>query len=99
MCEDEVNPYQGCEEVFRIQPMANEVNLDANGVGGVGRDIRTLPQGTITVTPTSRNAANTEGSAPFVATGLAFDKDGDNCSLLIRREKRSGRRNSTATAI
>ena len=36
VCEDAVNPYQGCEEVFRIQPMANEVNLDANGVGGAG---------------------------------------------------------------
>jgi hypothetical protein len=78
VCEDAANPYQGCEEVFRIQPMANEVNLDANGVGGVGRDVRTLPNGTITVTPTSRNAANTEGSAPWVAAGLAFDKDGDN---------------------
>jgi len=77
VCEDAVNPYQGCEEVFRIQPMANEVNLDANGVGGVGRDVRTLPNGTITVTPTSRNAANTGGSTPWVAAGLAFDKDGD----------------------
>jgi sugar lactone lactonase YvrE len=78
VCEDAVNPYQGCEEVFRIQPMANEVNLDANGVGGVGRDVRTLPTGTITVTPISRNAANTLSSLPFVALGLAFDKDGDN---------------------
>ena len=77
VCEDAANPYQGCEEVFRIQPMANEVNL-VNGVGGVGRDVRLLPQGTITVTPTSRNAANTEGSSDFVAGGLAFDKDGDN---------------------
>jgi DNA-binding beta-propeller fold protein YncE len=70
-------PAINCEEVFRIQPLANEVNL-VNGVGGVGRDVRSLPVGTITVTPTSRNAANTEGSAPGVATGLAFDKDGDN---------------------
>jgi sugar lactone lactonase YvrE len=77
VCEDATNPYQGCEEVFRIQPMANEVNL-VNGVGGVGRDVRLLPQGTITVTPTSRNAADTLGSWPFVAAGLAFDKDGDN---------------------
>ena len=76
VCEDAANPYQGCEEVFRIQPMANEVNL-VNGVGGVGRDVRHLPQGTISVTPTSRNAANTLGSNFFVATGLAFDKDGD----------------------
>ncbi|MGH7798985.1 MAG: SMP-30/gluconolactonase/LRE family protein [Candidatus Binatia bacterium] len=76
VCEDAANPYQGCEEVFRIQPMANEVNL-VNGVGGVGRDVRHLPQGTITVTPTSRNAANTLASHFFVAAGLAFDKDGD----------------------
>jgi sugar lactone lactonase YvrE len=64
-------------EMFRIQPMANEVNLDAGGVGGVGRDVRTLPSGTITVTPLTRNAANTLGSQPLVANGLAFDEDGD----------------------
>jgi hypothetical protein len=62
--------------MFRIQPLANEVNLVA-GVGGVGRDVRTLPPGTITVTPLSRNAANTLGSQPLVANGLAFDKHGD----------------------
>jgi len=68
VCEDAANPYQGCEEVFRIQPMANTVNLVANGVGGVGRDVRVLPQGT----------ANPEGgSFNEVATGLAFDKDGN----------------------
>ena len=82
-------PAINCEEVFRVQPMANEVNL-VNGVGGVGRDVRWLPQGTITVTPTSRIAAvNTTGcptppgppcilgSTSLVANGLAFDKDGD----------------------
>jgi len=66
-----------CEEVFRIQPMSNTVNLDADNVGGVGRDIRDLPPGTITVTPTSRNAANILGSQPLVANGLAFNKRGD----------------------
>jgi sugar lactone lactonase YvrE len=76
VCEDAANPYQGCEEVFRIQPMANVVNL-VNGIGGVGRDVRTLPLGTITVTPTLRLAANTEGSQSIVANGLAFNKDGD----------------------
>jgi len=70
-------PAVNCEEGFRIQPMANEVNLDATGVGGVGRDIRDLPPGTITVTPNSRNAANTLGSQPIVANGLAFNKKGD----------------------
>jgi sugar lactone lactonase YvrE len=69
-------PPVNCQEVFRIQPMANEVNL-VEGVGGVGRDIRGLPLGTITVTPTSRNAANTAGSQSIVANGLAFNKKGD----------------------
>ena len=69
-------PPVNCQEVFRIQPMANEVNL-VDGVGGVGRDVRALPLGTITVTPTSRNAANTLGSQPLVANGLAFNKKGD----------------------
>jgi sugar lactone lactonase YvrE len=65
-----------CVEVFRIQPMANEVNL-VSGVGGVGRDIRALPPGTITVTPVSRNAQNTLGSQPLVANGLQFDNTGN----------------------
>ena len=74
-------PPVNCQEIFRIQPMANEVNIifDATGigVGGVGRDNRALPLGTITVTPTTRNAANTLGSQPLVANGLAFNQKGD----------------------
>jgi sugar lactone lactonase YvrE len=70
------SPPVNCEEVFRIQPMANEVNL-VDGVGGVGRDVRTLPPGTITVTATTRNAANQLGSQPLVANGLAFNTAGD----------------------
>jgi sugar lactone lactonase YvrE len=66
-------------EMFRVQPMANEVNLVA-GVGGIGRDVRTLGPGTITVTPTSRNAQNNLGSQPLVANGMQFTKRGD---LLI----------------
>ena len=66
-----------CVEVFRIQPMANEVNLDAGGVGGTGRDIRDLPPGTITVTETSRNAVNNLGSQPLVANGIAFNRKGE----------------------
>lgn len=71
-----VSPGGAVVEVFRVQPMANEVNLNS-GVGGVGRDARTLPAGTITVTPTTRNAANMLGSQPFVANGVAFDNKGD----------------------
>jgi sugar lactone lactonase YvrE len=62
-------------EVFRIQPMANEANL-VNGVGGVGRDVRSLPQGAITVTATTRNAADSVGSQALVANGIAFDSSG-----------------------
>src|SRR5215831_3257578 len=70
-------PPVNCSEVFRIQPMSNTVNLDADNVGGVGRDIRDLPPGTITVTPTTRNAATLLGSQPLVANGLAFNRRGD----------------------
>jgi sugar lactone lactonase YvrE len=62
-------------EVFRVQPMVNEVNL-VNGVGGVGRDPRSAPPATVAITPTSRQAANTAGSQHLVANGLAFDRDG-----------------------
>jgi sugar lactone lactonase YvrE len=67
-------------EMFRVQPLSNEVNLNAAGVGGVGRDVRSLPPGAITVTPTTRNAQNTGGSQPLVANGVAFNRKGD---LLI----------------
>ncbi|HET9346120.1 MAG TPA: SMP-30/gluconolactonase/LRE family protein, partial [Candidatus Limnocylindrales bacterium] len=62
-------------EVFRVQPIANDVNL-VNGVGGVGRDVRGLPPGAVTITPNGRQAANTEGSQHLVANGLAFDRRG-----------------------
>jgi sugar lactone lactonase YvrE len=71
-----ITPAGAVAEMFRVQPMANEVNL-VGGVGGVGRDVRSLPPGTITVTDTSRNAANTAGSQPLVANGLAFDQHGN----------------------
>ncbi len=76
-----VDAHGSVTEVFRVQPMANDVNVDAAGIGGVGRDVRTLPQGTITFTPAPptapRSATNTAGSQPLVANGLAFDKDGN----------------------
>jgi hypothetical protein len=69
-------------EMFRVQPMANEVNFvstDPNvpSVANVGRDVRSLPPGTITVLPASRNASNTAGSQPLVANGIAFNHEGD----------------------
>lgn len=64
-------------EMFRIPPMAADVNLDAAGTGGVGRDVRTLGPGTVTVTATSRNAANTAGSQPLVANGIVVTRRGN----------------------
>ena len=61
--------------VFRVQPMVNEVNV-TNGVGGIGRDPRSLPPGTVTITPNGRAAADTAGSQHIVANGLAFAPDG-----------------------
>ena len=58
-------------EAFRVQPLANDVVE-----GGVGRDNRGLPPGTITITPTGRQASNTLGSQHLVANGLAFDSHG-----------------------
>ena len=62
-------------EVFRVQPMVNEVNV-VNGVGGIGRDPRSLPPGSVTITPNGRAAADTAGSQHLVANGLAFTPDG-----------------------
>jgi sugar lactone lactonase YvrE len=67
-----ISPQGTVTEMFRVPPMANEVNL-SSGTGGVGRDVRTLGPGTITVTPTSRSAANTLGSQPLVVNGVIFD--------------------------
>jgi sugar lactone lactonase YvrE len=60
---------------FRVQALASSVNVVA-GIGGIGRDVRALPPGTLTITETSRAAANTAGSQPVVANGLAFTRDG-----------------------
>ena len=68
-----ISPSGAVTEMFRVQPMANELAAGGN----IGRDARTLGPGTIAVTATSRNASNTEGSQPRVANGLAFDERGD----------------------
>ena len=65
------------QEVFRIQPIANDVVDLAAGISGIGRDNRGLPPGTITITPTGRQASNTLGSQHLVANGIAFTEDGD----------------------
>jgi sugar lactone lactonase YvrE len=67
-------------EAFRVQPLANDVNAAVVGgveVGGIGRDPRALPPGTITFTAATRAANDKLGSVPIVANGIAFDLDGD----------------------
>ncbi|WIY04406.1 SMP-30/gluconolactonase/LRE family protein [Amycolatopsis mongoliensis] len=66
-------------EMFRVQPLVSDVNV-VNGVGGVGRDVRGLPPGAVTITPNGRAAADTAGSQHIVANGLAFTADG---TLLV----------------
>jgi sugar lactone lactonase YvrE len=71
-------------EKFRIQPLANVVNLaavvDSTGaattVGGIGRDARALPPGKLTVAATTRSTADTAGSVAIVANGIAFTSCG-----------------------
>jgi len=62
-------------EMFRVQPMVNDAMP-----GGVGRDPRSAPPATVTITDAGRQASNTLGSQHLVANGLAFDRDG---SLFI----------------
>jgi sugar lactone lactonase YvrE len=67
-------------ESFRVQPLANSVNVTTNDAGvetgGIGRDPRALPPGSLSITPTTRAAGDTLGSVPIVANGLAFAPDG-----------------------
>lgn len=75
-------------EKFRVQPLANTVNvvdvtLESGAtaqVGGVGRDVRALPPGSLSITASSRAANDTAGSVAIVANGIAFTRDG---SLLV----------------
>jgi sugar lactone lactonase YvrE len=62
-------------EMFRVQPLVSDVIP-----GGLGRDVRGLPPGTVTITPSGRTAADTAGSQHIVANGLAFTADG---TLLV----------------
>jgi len=61
-------------EMFRIPPMVNDVPTPAAGAGtqGVGRDVRSVPPGGVTITATTRNGNNTAGSQPLVANGVQF---------------------------
>ena len=69
VCEDAANPYQGCEEVFRIQPMNNGITFGGTFPldPGVGRVIANMQ-------PNGVPANNPQN---LVANGIAFKRDGD----------------------
>jgi hypothetical protein len=75
-----ISPQRAVTEVFRVQPMANNdphffVSYFA---GGVGRDVNTVGPGLIHRNPHPyRWGIGGMSSQPMVASGLAFDKDGD----------------------
>lgn len=77
-----ISPDGVVTEAFRVPPLANSVNAVPSTTvpgalqGGVGRDARALPPGTVTITETSRAAADTAGSVGIVANGVAFSASG-----------------------
>jgi sugar lactone lactonase YvrE len=75
-----ISPDGTTTEAFRIPALASDVNAaPVNGVvvGGVGRDNRALPAGTVAFTAAGRAANDAAGSVGIVANGIAFDADGD----------------------
>lgn len=77
-----ITPVGVVSEEFRIQPMRNNTALGGDIAGdGVGRQARTFPPGTLTITipaatplPTTVTPA---GGQDLVANGLAFNREGD----------------------
>ena len=69
-------------EQFRVQPMRNSTALGGviAGANGVGRQARTFPTGTLTITvpaSASPTVVTPAGGQDLVANGLAFDEEGD----------------------
>jgi sugar lactone lactonase YvrE len=68
-------------EMFRIQPMRNSTAFGGTVPGdGVGRQARTFPPGTLTITVPASATPTTvtpAGGQDLVANGVAFDRHGD----------------------
>jgi hypothetical protein len=68
-------------EMFRVQPMRNGTSLGGNLAGeGVGRQARTFPPGTLTISVPASATATTvtpAGGQDLVANGIAFNQEGD----------------------
>ena len=76
-----ITPNGAVTEVFRIQPMRNSTALGGTVAGdGVGRQARTFPPGSTTITvpasPTP-SVVTPAGGQDLVANGLVFNRRGD----------------------
>ena len=76
-----ITPQGVVTEVFRVQPMRNGTSLGGLVPGdGVGRQVRSFPPGTLTITvPASATptVVTPAGGQDLVANGVAFDREGD----------------------
>lgn len=76
-----ITPAGEATEVFRIQPMRNSIALGGIVAGdGVGRQARTFPPGTLTITvppSASPTVVTPAGGQDLVANGIAFNLRGD----------------------
>ena len=76
-----ITPDGTVAEMFRIQPMRNSTALGATVAGdGVGRQARTFPPGTSTITVAASatpTVVTPAGGQDLVANGLVFNRQGD----------------------
>jgi sugar lactone lactonase YvrE len=76
-----ISPQGIVTEVFRVQPMRNATSLGGLVPGdGVGRQVRSFPPGTLTITVPASAASTVvtpAGGQDLVANGIAFNPDGD----------------------
>jgi sugar lactone lactonase YvrE len=76
-----ITPAGVVTEIFRVQPMRNGTSLGGVVPGdGVGRQVRSFPPGTLTITvpaSTTPTVVTPAGGQDLVANGVAFDAVGD----------------------
>jgi sugar lactone lactonase YvrE len=73
-----ITPSGTVAEMFRIQPMRNSTALGGLVAGdGVGRQVRSFPPGTLTITATAPGVVTPAGGQDLVANGVVFTNQGD----------------------
>jgi len=76
-----ISPDAVTTEIFRVQPMRNSTALGGTVAGdGVGRQVRSIPPGTLTITVLASATPTTvtpAGGQDLVVNGMAFNNRGD----------------------